>query len=517
MLCVRSFCVVAGLNVAFLAGAPSRVADSVPENVLVVHCDQGKDLISRNIYGHFAEHLGDCIYGGVWVGEDSPIPNTRGIRKDVVEALRRLHVPVLRWPGGCYADEYHWREGIGARDQRPATVNTHWGMVVESNHFGTHEFLDFCQQIGAEAYISGNLGSGTVQELSQWVEYVNYSGESALAELRRKNGRREPWGVTYWGVGNESWGCGGNMTAEYYADQYRRYATYLRDYPGMRITRIACGASDADYRWTEVLMREAGRSMQGLSLHHYTWARGKTADDFDEAGWFSIMKNARLMDELITKHSEIMDKYDPRGRVGLVVDEWGTWYDVDAGTNPSFLRQQNTLRDALVAGLTLNIFNNHCDRVKMANLAQLVNVLQSVILTQGEKMVVTPTYHVMEMYRPHQDATRLPAELVCRDYRLAQDRLPALSASASRDASGAITLSLCNLDPKRSGLLQCDLRGASPARVSGRILTARAMNAHNTFDKPHALEPATFNGAKLTGATLQVTLPPKSVVVLRLE
>ena len=422
-------------------------------NRLVIHADQGKTTISKNIYGHFSEHLGRCIYEGIWVGENSSIPNTRGIRNDVVAALKKIKVPVLRWPGGCFADEYHWKDGIGPREKRPSIINTHWGGVVENNHFGTHEFMDFCEQIGAEPVVCGNVGSGTVQEMMEWVEYMTSDADSPMANLRRQNGRDKPWKLRYFAVGNENWGCGGNMRPEYYADVYRRYNTFIKNYSGNRIERVACGASDGDYKWTEVLMANAARHMNGLSLHHYSlptgsWSGSKgSATKFTEAEWFSIVKHAQVMDNLVIKHSEIMDKHDPQKKVGLVVDEWGAWYDVEPGSNPGFLYQQSTMRDALLAGSTLNVFNNHADRVKMANLAQMINVLQAVILTDKEKMLVTPTYHVFEMFTAHHDATLLPTDLTCADYAFASNKIPGLSASASRDKAGRMHVTLCNLNP----------------------------------------------------------------------
>jgi alpha-N-arabinofuranosidase len=386
-------------------------------NLLIINADQGDFTINRHIYGHFAEHLGRCIYEGFWVGEDSDIPNTRGIRNDVVEALRKLNIPNLRWPGGCFADEYHWVDGIGNREGRPAMVNTHWGGVTENNHFGTHEFFDLCEMLGAEPYVCGNVGSGTVQEMAQWIEYITHSGQSPMADLRCKNGREEPWTLPYFGVGNESWGCGGSMMPEYYANEYRRYQTYVRKFGDKPIFKIACGASDANYKWTEVLMERAGTLMDGLSLHYYTftggWGDKGSATQYSETEWFSCLKNALVMDELVTKHSTIMDKYDPQKRVALIVDEWGTWWNVEPSTNPGFLYQQNALRDALVAGLTLNIFNQHCERVRMANIAQTVNVLQAMILTDGAKMVLTPTYHVFEMILLANVSTRRVSRLIC--------------------------------------------------------------------------------------------------------
>jgi len=491
------------------------------ENKLVIRADRGTAKISRHIYGHFAEHLGRCIYDGFWVGPESEIPNLRGIRTDVVEALRAIRIPVLRWPGGCFADEYHWRDGVGPPEARPRQVNTHWGGVIESNRFGTHEFMDLCEQLGCEPYICGNVGSGTVREMQEWVEYLIFNGKTHMADLRRANGREKAWPVRFWGVGNESWGCGGNMRPEFYADQYRRYATYCRNLGGNKLYKIACGASDVNYNWTEVLMREAGKFMDGLSLHYYvfpeTWEHKGSATQFDEAGWFSVMQKILLLDGMLARHSEIMDRYDPEKRVGLIFDEWGAWYDVEPGTNPGFLYQQSTMRDALVAGIVLNILNNRCERVHMANIAQTVNVLQSLILTEGGKMVTTPTYHIFEMYKGHQDATLLPTKLTCSSYRYGKKAVSAVSASCSRAEDGTINLTLCNLDPGREIVLACEVRGMKPARIAGRLLTSDAINQSNTFDRPDAVKPAAFGGAKIKGDLLQISLPPKSVVTLEIN
>ncbi len=498
---------------------PATHAQQQPVTSVIINADQGKSTISRHIYGHFAEHLGHCIYGGIWVGENSSIPNVRGIRKDVVEALRNIAIPNLRWPGGCFADTYHWKDGIGPREKRPTIVNTNWGGVTEDNHFGTHEFMDLCEQLGCEAYITGNVGSGTVQEMQQWVEYLTFDGKSPMADLRRANGREKPWKVRFWGIGNETWGCGGNMRPEYYSDVLRRFQTYLHDFGGNRLFKIACGASDDGYGWTDVLMRETGKVIQGLSLHYYTvdWADKGSATNFAEKEWFKVLKKTLSMNELVERHSTIMDRYDPERRVGLMVDEWGTWYDVEPGTNPGFLYQQNTLRDALVAGTNLNIFNNHCDRVRMANIAQTVNVLQAVILTKDEKMVLTPTYHVYEMYKVHQDAIMLPLELRSADYVYGGYKIPAVSASASRDKAGRIHVTLCNLDPQKSNTVSLDLRGAKPSKISGRILTAGAINSRNTFENPDAVKPSGFDAARLIPRGIEAQLPPKSVVALELE
>jgi alpha-N-arabinofuranosidase len=500
-------------------------------NRIIVNTAAGDAKISRHIYGHFSEHLGRCIYGGFWVGNDpaaaAVIPNTRGIRNDVVTALKKIRIPNLRWPGGCFADEYHWQDGIGPRENRPKMINTHWGGVTEDNSFGTHEFLDLCEQIGTEPYICGNVGSGTVQELSQWVEYCNFDGVSPMADLRRKNGRDKPWNVRFWGIGNESWGCGGNMTPEFYADNYRRYATYVRNYGGAVPYKIACGPSDSNYNWTRVLMEktcsERGNLIDGLSLHYYTvpgdWPHKGSATQFNEAEWLVTMRKAYFMEELIRKHKAIMDEFDPRKKAGLVIDEWGTWFDVENGTNPGFLYQQNTLRDALVAGIHFNIFNNHADRVFMANIAQTINVLQSVILTEGAKMILTPTYHVFDMYQVHHDALRLPLHLESESCALGFGSIPAVRASASEDENRKIHISLTNIDPAKEQDLKIDLRGVtvSPSiKLSGKIISAENMQDHNTFEKPGTVKIAEFNGASVVPGGLELKLPPRSVVTLEL-
>jgi len=516
------FCVV-----AFAAGCSSALcAESGRQknsdmNRLVIHADGGKYTINKNIYGHFSEHLGRCIYEGFWVGEDSPIPNTRGIRNDVVEALRKIQIPVLRWPGGCFADEYHWKEGIGPRQSRPAMINAHWGMVKETNAFGTHEFLDLCEQLGCEAYVAGNVGSGTVEEMQDWVEYMTSDADSEMANLRRANGRDKPWRVRYFGIGNENWGCGGNMTPEYYADLYNRFQTYVRNYSGNRIVKVACGPGSENYHWMRTVLERSGRHMDAISLHHYVrgsgnWTRKGSATKFDEKEWFALMKNTLTIYPLLDNNIEIMDEIDPRGRIDLFVDEWGTWWDVEPGTNPGFLYQQNTLRDAVSCGIFLNAFNKNCRRVQMANIAQTNNVLQAMTLTKGEKMILTPTYHVFEMYKVHQDATMLPLDMECAEYRYGNEKVPAIDASASKDKSGKIHVSFCNLDPSNSADVSCKLLGIEPANVSGRVLTADDMTAHNTFDEPEKVKSAVFNGFSLRDDMLTVKLPEKSVVVLEI-
>jgi len=498
----------------------SWAQDPAPNKAtLVVRADRPGLIINRNIYGQFAEHLGRLIYEGLWVGEESPIPNTRGIRNDVVAALKELRIPVLRWPGGCFADEYHWRDGIGPRDKRPRRPNASWG-GVDTNAFGTHEFMDLAEMLGAEAYINGNVGSGTPQEMMEWIEYMTSDSDSALANFRRQNGRDKPWKVPYFGIGNETWGCGGNMRPEYYADVYRQYATFVKEHSGNRIQKLAVGPYGDNYNWTEVLMREAGKQMDGLALHYYTlptgdWKKKGSATQFSEQDWHATLARTLGIEEVIAKNIAIMDKHDPQKRVGLLVDEWGTWYDGEPGA--SALYQQNTLRDAVVAGLNLNIFHRHADRVRMANIAQMVNVLQAMILADKERMVVTPTYHVFRMYKVHQGATLIPVELTAPEYKLDQTSVPSLTASASRNSEGKIYVSIVNLDPNRASEVTTTIPGTAIKNVSGEVLTANAMNAMNTFDRPDAVKPAAFGGYKLQGTQLDLSIPPKSVVVLELR
>jgi alpha-N-arabinofuranosidase len=486
---------------------------------IVIEADGGAQRISRHIYGHFAEHLGRCIYEGLWVGEDSPIPNTRGIRNDVAAALKKLNIPNLRWPGGCFADIYHWRDGVGPRQARPEVVNVTWGGVTENNHFGTHEFLDLCEMIGAEPYICGNLGSGTVREMAEWLEYITMPGKSPMADLRRANGRQEPWELRYWAVGNENWGCGGNMTPGQYALEYRRYQTYCRHFGGKQLYKVACGFEDD---WNEVLMREAGKFMDGLSVHYYsfagTWARKGSATGFPRSEWYAALKSALGLEGFIAKTSAIMDRYDPAKRIGMIVDEWGAWWDAEPGKNPAFLWQQNTIRDALMAAASLHILQRHADRVHMANIAQTVNVLQAMVLTEGPTMILTPTYHVFEMLKGHQGALHLPLRAETRTLERDGSAIPAVSAGASLDDHGILRLSVCNLDTEDSTKLSIEVRGATkpPQAARGHILSGSRMDSHNGFDCPAEVAPRAFE-AKVEGGRIVMELPPMSVAALELE
>jgi alpha-N-arabinofuranosidase len=498
------------------------VATTHAETNIEIEADSAGAKIEPAIFGQFAEHLGHCVYGGIWVGKDSKIPNTRGIRNDVIEALKELEVPVIRWPGGCFADEYHWKNGIGPQETRPKMINTNWGGVVEDNSFGTHEFLDLCELVGAEPYICGNVGSGTVQEMAEWVEYMTSDEDSPMANLRRENGREKPWKIPYFGVGNESWGCGGSMYPEYYADLYRRFSTFVKNYSGNSIYKIASGSNADDYNWTKVLMERAHWKMNGLSLHYYTiptgnWGQKGSATDFKEDEWFSTLKRTLYMDEVIADHSEIMDEYDPEKHVGLIIDEWGTWTDVEPGTNGGFLYQQNSLRDALVVGINMNIFVAHAERVKMTNIAQMINVLQTMLLIQDEKMVKTPTFYAFKMLNVHQGAKALPVDIETDEYDYDGQSIPAVTVAASKDAQGKIHISLCSLDPNNAQEVSLKIDGIRAKTVTGSILTSGEVTDHNTFENPDKVMPKNFNAASLKGDTVTLQLPAKSLVVLTLE
>lgn len=491
-----------------------------PMNRVVID-GTSKGIINKNIYGHFSEHLGRCVYNGLYVGEDSPIPNRKGMRTDVVEALKRIRIPVLRWPGGCFADEYHWQDGIGPKNQRKRMVNTNWGGVVEDNSFGTHEFLELCGQLGCEPYISANVGSGTVREMAEWVEYLNSVGDSSVVRQRYANGRKEPFNVKFWGVGNESWGCGGNMRPAYYADEFRRYQTYCRNYGDNKLYRIACGPGTDDYAWTTTLMELAGPFMDALTLHYYTiegeWLHKGKATRFTPEGYYELLEKALRMDELIERHTQIMSRFDPAHRVGLIVDEWGAWHEVEPGTNPGFLYQQNAMRDAMLAAVTLNIFNNRCDRVVMANLAQTVNVLQAVILTEGSEMVLTPTYHVFDLYKVHQGAKQLESRVFSQTVGAGSHGVPQLSVSASEDAEGALHITLANLSMTEQAETVCELPSSTAGKkAAGRILTAKA-DAFNDFGQTPQVVPAAFTAVVAEERALRFTLPPCAVVEVTLQ
>lgn len=479
---------------------------------MVINADDRLGHISPEIYGHFSEHLGRCIYNGIYVGENSPIPNTDGIRNDIIEAFRNIKAPVFRWPGGCFAEEYHWQDGIGEKALRRKIVNTNWGGVTEDNSFGTHEFMRFCELVGCKPYINVNVGSGSVREMSEWIEYMTSDVESPLTEQRKKNGRAEPWKLEYLGVGNENWGCGGNMRPEYYADVYKRYQTFCRNYSGNRLYRIACGPSSADYNWTEVMMKNLdSNNVDAIDLHYYTmpvWPEMESATDFDDELYYKTIAAANFSDELITRHSEIMNRYDPEKKIGLVIGEWGCWHKVEEGTNPGFLYQQNTMRDAIVAAIELNVFNRHSDRVVMANLAQAVNVLQSVILTEDDKMIKTPTYHVFDLFKTHQNNEAVYC--YTQNENMSEGKnAPMISVSASvNEKSMTVTVANCSLTEEAA--VECSIFGFKASSVSCRILTNEA-HSYNDFDCPDRVS-ITEHTAAIKDNVLKLNIPPCAVV-----
>ncbi len=489
----------------------------------LINPNQKISKINKDIYGHFSEHLGRCIYEGLYVGENSKIENINGMRCDVVNALKEIKIPVLRWPGGCFADEYHWKDGIGEKSKRKKMINTHWGGVIEDNSFGTHEFMELCNQLGCDSYINGNVGSGTVQEMCEWVEYLTFGGVSPMSDLRKKNGREEPWHVKYFGVGNENWGCGGDMTAEFYANTYRRYHRYIRNYsPENTMYKIACGPNADNYDWTDKLLQIAGDKMDGLSLHYYTSVSDSrdrfscSATEFNENDYYEVLARAYKIEEIVSRHIAVMDTHDPLQKVNLIVDEWGTWYDVEPGTNPGFLYQQNTMRDALVAGLTLNVFNKHSNRIKMANIAQLVNVLQSVILTDGENMLLTPTYYIFKMYADHQDNILLGSYLTTKDLCVSDNPLPQLIESASCDENGKIISTIVNTSSTDSADISCQIADKHVNSVSAESITGN-IGDHNTFDCKYAVKTTQFSNLKITADGFNTTLPPCSVTKFVVE
>jgi alpha-L-arabinofuranosidase len=520
---------VAALLMA-LPTIPSALAAAPGSTVMTIHADRPGPIINKNVYGQFSEHLGSGIYGGIYVGKNSPIPNTDGFRNDVIAALKELHVPIVRWPGGCFADEYHWRDGIGPQAERAVRVNHNWGGVPEDNSFGTHEYFEFLDLIGADAYVNANIGTGSPEEAAQWLEYMTSDQDTTLTRLRKANGRDKPWKVSIYAMGNETWGCGGNMTAQYYTDQFKQYATFMRTKPEVRPEILASGDHDNTTDFTTTLMNSVREGMDAISFHYYTilgprWEDKDTATGFSETGWINMMANTLKMDGFIRKHVAIMnaaekkhpDVFRGHKKIGLYVDEWGAWYKPKPGSNPGFLVQQNTIRDAVLAAANFNIFHKYADRVRMTAIAQTVNVLQAMIMTDGPKMLKTPTYWVYDMYRPFQEATSLPINLKTATYKYGKFAVPQVSASAAKAKDGSIVIGLANLDPDKPAKISATIAGAQPGRIWGEVLTGDTMDAHNTFDHPNVVHPASFDGAKLTGDKLEVTLPPKSVVVLSLR
>ncbi|HTT18101.1 MAG TPA: alpha-L-arabinofuranosidase C-terminal domain-containing protein [Candidatus Sulfotelmatobacter sp.] len=524
--CARLLAAVLTLIVVSIE-APLALSQRV---TLLVDVSKTGPKIDRNIFGQFAEHLGHGIYEGIWVGPDSKIPNTRGIRNDVVTALKALRVPNVRWPGGCFADEYHWRNGIGP--QRVVTLNPNWGGVIEPNTFGTAEFMDFLEQIGADAYVSVNVGSGTPREAAEWLEYLTAAQPTSLAKERAANGHPGPYKVGYLGIGNESWDCGGNMTPDYYLSQMKIYSRFVRNYnpaqqDKQQMLRIAVGPGGGEPRWTEwteTVMKAYQHhtwswDINGLSMHNYTvvkWPPAFTSTGFGETEYAQILKATLEMDDLIQKHSAIMDKYDPEKKVALVVDEWGGWYAPLPGSNPGFLVQQNSLRDGILTALNLNIFAHHADRVRMANIAQMINVLQAMIMTDKEKMVPTPTYYVFKMYVPFQDSTFVPVTFDAGAYSQDEIKLPRVDAIAAKDKDGKLWVEVTNIDPNEPAEVELNVAGISAKSASGETLTAPKVDSVDTFDAPNTVAPKPVT-AKAEGGKLVLKLEPKSVTVVSVE
>ena len=510
--------VALALSLALCGAAVS--ADDIKLSIDTAHPGP---VINKNVYGQFAEHLGTGIYEGLWVGPDSKIPNVRGWRKDVVGALKNLHVPLVRWPGGCFADEYHWREGIGPRAKRPIKVNTTWGGVAETNAVGTHEFFDLAEQLGAETYVNGNMGTGSPQEMAEWLEYMTADGKSTLAEMRRKNGHDKPFRVNYFALGNETWGCGGNMTPEFYVNLYKQFATFLKTPKDNRPLFIASGGNDQGTEWAEALSKGVRWNIDAINHHYYTFPSGKwegkgPAVGFAEDQWISTLANTIRVEETIVKNIAVLDRNDPKKHLGLYMDEWGSWYDPEPGSNPGFLVQRNTLRDALLAALHFNVFHAHADRVRMTNIAQMVNVLQAMILTTKDKFLLTPTYHAFEMYTPFQDATSLPITIANNPvYAVGARSMPTVSATAARGKDGELWIGIVNSNATQGTELTLDVAGEAAIKaVKGRILTAAKMDSENTFAAPDQVKPQPYEAQAVNGK-LVIKLPPKSMVVVAAE
>lgn len=485
-----------------------------------IYLEETISTINKNIYGHFAEHLGRCIYEGVWVGEDSSIPNTNGIRDDVVEALKKLKPPVVRWPGGCFADDYHWRDGIGHRENRPRRINTHWGQVIETNEFGTHEFIEFCRRIGAEPYICGNVGSGTPREMRDWVEYCNFPGDSTLAQERAQNGHPEPFRVKYWGVGNENWGCGGNFDPEDYAAAYRRFTTFLFSFEDAPLYLIACGPAGNNTDWTHRFFQKLGnrRRIHAFAAHYYCGTAG-TATEYTVQQWYELIQRASKLEDLVIQQRAIMDGYDAERRIGLIVDEWGTWHPPTPGRHPRFLWQQNTLRDGLVAALSLDIFNRHADKVVMANIAQTINVLQSMILTEEEKMLTTPTYHVYEMYSPHQNAQALRTSFSADSisFKVGEEERQVFGLSGSSSLKDdELFLTVVNTHADEPIEASINLYGGRAKKGKARVLTHEDIHAHNTFDVPDNVMPKDEE-ISVDGSSINYRFEPASVTAISMK
>ena len=507
------------LTLVMLVG-PALGRDGIEVTVDTAHPGTKLD---RHVFGQFAEDLGTGLYGGIWVGRGSAIPNTRGIRNDVVAALRELHVPDVRWPGGCYADEYHWQDGVGPVAKRRPQPNFNWGGVIESNEFGTDEFMDFVDQVGSEAYISVNVGSGTVQEAADWLQYMTADAATGWGKERAANGHAAPYKVAMLGLGNESWDCGGHMSAAEYGSELKRFAKFVHNWNEQQpMQKIAVGPGGEKTEYTDMVMKtwkenaDWDWNIDGMSLHSYTvghWPPSWPATDFAESDYARVLKETLQMDPLIQSHSAIMDRYDPQKKISLVVDEWGAWYAPTKGSTPGFLQQQNSQRDAVLAALNLNIFSRHADRVRHTNIAQMINVLQAMILTDGPRMTLTPTYHVFRMYVPFQDAAILPVSFSAGTYRVGEFELPRIDVIAAKTAQGKIAVAITNVDAGRPATVEVELKELSSGRAEGETLAAPKVDSINTFDNPKAVAPKAVTAAIRKGR-LTLTVPPASVTVV---
>jgi alpha-N-arabinofuranosidase len=519
--------------------AAASLASLVPQGLFgntaaskkaVVHADREIGTVRPDFHSHFAEHLGSCTYGGIWVGKNSPIPNIDGFRKATVEYLKELGVPVLRWPGGCFADDYHWRDGIGPASKRPRRVNIHWGKYTEDNSFGTHEFLAFCRLIGAEPYLAANVGTGTPQEMRDWIEYCNYPKGSALADERAANGSPEPFNVRYWGVGNELWGCGGNYRAEDAAREYRRFATFARAVGGNQVYLVGCGPSGNDARWTRGFMDTlaGGLTPNGYSMHYYEGG-SLPPEQFTPEAMYQQFNTFPRVEQAVTAQRTLLDGYDPNRRIGLFLDEWGVW-DRLTDNSKGRLWQQSTMRSGVAAALGLNVFNRIADKLYMCNIAQIVNVLQSVLLTdgpEGKNCVRTTTYYAFMLFKPHRGNTAVEVETDAprltdfggrggRGGRGGQPEPPPdMSLSASRQGSKMV-LSFVNPRHDVDMDVDCALRGATAKSGTAQILHDSDINAYNGFDNPDRIVIKSHEVAVEVGR-VRITLPSMSVATVTLE
>ena len=512
-----------------------RVSSEAPARIEILS-DEPVGTISPEIYGHFTEHLGGCIYDGIWVGENSKIPNVNGIREQLVDNLRRLKPPVIRWPGGCFADSYNWHDGVGPRNQRPKHTNF-WANTpylmkapdgpqkYEANAFGTNEFAHLCKLSGAQPYFAANLRSLKAEDFYEWIEYCNSpAGSTTGAQIRAQGGDRDPFPVKFWGVGNESWGCGGNFTGEEYAVEFRRFVEWVPEF-GVDLSFIASGPNVADYAWTRGFLQKLTEKNKmplqrvfGMALHYYCNTTGNGSSvDFDEAGWYELLHKADRMEDLIRNHWEIMGEIDTQRHVKLIVDEWGAWHHTDPSINPSYLWAYfPTLRDALVSGITLDTFNRHADKIRMANAAQMINNIHTSFLAMGDRFTVTPVFHVFEMYAPHQGGTSLRTVISATPISEPSGKgLAGLSGSCSVQGKQAV-LTVVNPHLKNPQETEIVVRGAQISGVKATVLTSTDMHVHNTFDQPHALQPKQDNNVK-TGSPLVYTFAPASVTRLDLS